>query len=408
MYSRLLTLELREAAREYPAVVVFGPRQSGKTTLAKTTFPHLPWISLEDPDVRQAALADPRAFLGRISAGAILDEIQNAPELLSYLQTILDSSSERGRFLLTGSHQPRLREAVSQSLAGRIATFELLPLSIRELAPAPTDDKTVWRLCQQGFYPRLHAEKLSAERFHKSYRATYVERDVRVLIRLKDSSRFDTFLRLLAGRVGQIVDYQSLANDVGVSAVTIKDWIGVLKASYLVIELPPWHSNTRKRLVKSSKVYFVDTGLACHLLGIRDPEHLWRDPLRGNLFENMVVADLVKFCLNRGRTPDLHFYRDSNGVEVDLLLTDGRTVHPIEIKSSSTYHPDFTKGLRSFRKAFASPSGQILAQNVVLANLDRDFAFENGLATDLVRRDGDWASILSDRSPEPHPPAPEN
>ncbi|MBK9576764.1 MAG: ATP-binding protein [Fibrobacterota bacterium] len=395
MFQRILVGELIEAAREYPAVVLFGPRQSGKTTLAKTTFPHLPWISLEDPDVRQAALADPRAFLGQIPSGAILDEIQNAPELLSYLQSILDTSSERGRFILTGSHQPRLRESVSQSLAGRIATLELLPLSIQELLPSSADEKTVWKLCQEGFYPRLHAEHLSAERFHKSYHATYVERDVRVLIQLKDSNRFDTFLRLLAGRIGQIVDYQSLANDVGVSAVTIKDWIGVLKASYLVLELPPWHSNTRKRLVKSSKLFFTDTGLACHLLGIRDPEHLWRDPLRGSLFENMIVADLVKYCLNRGRTPDLHFYRDSNGVEVDLLHADGRTVHPIEIKSASTFHPDFTKGLRSFRKTFASPSGQILAQSVVLANLDRDFAFDGGIATDLVRRNGDWSTILN-------------
>lgn len=396
MFQRIQVRELVEAAREYPAVVLFGPRQSGKTTLAKTTFPHLPWISLEDPDIRQAALADPRAFLSQIPSGAILDEIQNAPELLSYLQTILDSSSERGRFILTGSHQPKLRESVSQSLAGRIATLELLPLSIQELSPASVDDKTVWKLCQQGFYPRLHAEHLGTERFHKSYHSTYVERDVRVLIQLKDSHRFDTFLRLLAGRVGQIVEYQSLANDVGVSAVTIKDWISVLKASYLVIELPPWHSNTRKRLVKSSKIFFTDTGLACHLLGIRDPEHLWRDPLRGNLFENLVVADLVKYCLNRGRTPDLHFYRDSNGVEVDLLHADGRVVHPIEIKSASTFHPDFTKGLRSFRKAFASPSGQLLAPGVVLANLDRDFAFNDGIATDLVRRNGDWAAILAD------------
>jgi uncharacterized protein len=395
MFQRIQVRELIEAAREYPAVVLFGPRQSGKTTLAKTTFPHLPWISLEDPDVRQAALADPRAFLGQVPSGAILDEIQNVPDLLSYLQTILDSSSERGRFILTGSHQPKLRESVSQSLAGRIATLELLPLSIQELSPTPADDKTVWKLCQQGFYPRLHAEYLSAERFHKSYHATYVERDVRVLIQLKDSRRFDTFLRLLAGRVGQIVDYQSLANDVGVSAVTIKDWIGVLKASYLVVELPPWHSNMRKRLVKSSKIFFTDTGLACHLLGIRDPEQLWRDPLRGNLFENMVVADLVKYCLNRGRTPDLHFYRDSNGVEVDLLYAEGRTVFPIEIKSASTFHPDFTKGLRSFRKAFASTSGQNLASSVVLANLERDFAFDGGLATDLVRRNGDWAAVLS-------------
>ncbi|MBK8802146.1 MAG: ATP-binding protein [Fibrobacteres bacterium] len=395
MFQRILVGELIEAAREYPAVVLFGPRQSGKTTLARTTFPHLPWVSLEDPDVRQSALADPRAFLGQIPSGAILDEIQNAPELLSYLQSILDKSSERGRFILTGSHQPRLRESVSQSLAGRIATLELLPLSIQELSSSPMDEKAAWNLCQQGFYPRLHAERLSAERFHKSYHATYVERDVRSLLQLKDANRFDMFLRLLAGRVGQIVDYQSLANDVGVSAVTIKDWIGVLKASYLVIELPPWHSNTRKRLVKSSKVFFTDTGLACHLLGIRDPEQLWRDPLRGNLFENMVVADLVKYCLNRGRTPDLHFYRDSNGVEVDLLHGDGRTVRPIEIKSASTFHPDFTKGLRSFRKAFASPSGQILAPSVVLANLDGDFVFEDGIATDLVRRNGDWSAILS-------------
>ncbi|HXP90999.1 MAG TPA: ATP-binding protein [Fibrobacteria bacterium] len=394
MYDRRLSGELILATKGYPAVALLGPRQSGKTTLARSTFPHLPWISLEDPDVRRAALDDPRTFLKRVERGAILDEVQNAPEILSYLQTMLDDSSERGRFILTGSHQPRLREGISQSLAGRVAVLELLPLSLAEVVPGRIGTETVWNLCQKGFYPRLHAEKLGTELFHKSYHATYVERDVRALLQIKDSRRFDTFLRLLAGRVGQVVEYQSLSNDVGVSAPTIKDWIGVLEASYLVYELPPWHSNQRKRLVKSPKIYFTDTGFACHLLGIRDPESLWRDPLRGGLFENMVVVDLLKHGTNQGRTPQLHFYRDSNGVEVDLLATEGRVVHPIEIKSAATFHPDFAKGLRSFRKAWTATSGQILAPGIVLANTERDLPFEGGMATDLVRRRGDWSSIL--------------
>ena len=293
MFQRVLSDQLLQAARDYPAIALFGPRQSGKTTLVRSTFPHLPWISLEDPDIRSSALDDPRAFLRTVEQGAILDEIQNAPELLSYLQTHLDDSKRRGRFILTGSHQPRLRESIGQSLAGRVAVLELLPLSISELAGSRSAPKA-WDLCQKGFYPRLHAHKLATELFHKSYHATYVERDVRALIQLKDARRFDIFLRLLAGRVGQIVEYQSLSNDVGVSATTIKDWIGVLEASYLVHELPPWHGNLRKRLVKSPKIYFTDTGLACHLLGINDPESLWRDPLRGGLYENMVVADLLR------------------------------------------------------------------------------------------------------------------
>ena len=394
MYDRTLSSKLILAAKGYPAVALLGPRQSGKTTLARSTFPHLPWISLEDPDVRSAAIEDPRAFLKQVEHGAILDEVQNAPEILSYLQTILDDSKARGRFILTGSHQPRLRESIGQSLAGRVAVLELLPLSIAEVAPSRIGTETVWSLCQKGFYPRLHSEKLGTELFYKSYHATYVERDVRALLQIKDSRRFDTFLHLLAGRVGQIVEYQSLSNDVGVSATTIKDWIGVLEASYLVHVLPPWHANQRKRLVKSPKIYFTDTGLACHLLGIRDPESLWRDPLRGGLFENLVVADLLKYCMNRGQAPQLHFYRDSNGVEVDLLATEGRRVHPIEIKSAATFHPDFAKGLRSFRKAWASTSGQILAPGVVLANIEKDLPFEGGMATDLVRRRGEWASIL--------------
>lgn len=326
-------------------VTILGPRQSGKTTLARMTFPEKPYFSLEDPDVRAAAEADPREFLGRMEGGGILDEVQRLPSLLSYVQGIVDSGS--GRFILTGSHQPQLHEAISQSLAGRTAMLALWPFSLQELRHYKSTYDP-FELIVRGGFPRVHEEQLEPRRFYNGYVQTYVERDVRAMIQLRDLSQFQKFLTLLAGRVGQVVHLAALSNDLGASSTTIRNWLSVLKASYVVFELPPFFENIRKRVIKSSKIYFTDVGLAAFLLGIHTEEQASRDPLRGNLYENLVIADLVKGALNKGIRPEIYFFRDSHGNEVDLLIREGGQLRPIEIKSASTFSTDFVKGLEHF------------------------------------------------------------
>ncbi len=348
MITRDISEELRRSAAEYPVVTILGPRQSGKTTLARMTFPDKPYLSLEDPDVRLGAEADPRGFLGRMQGGGILDEIQRLPTLLSYIQGMVDRDGRRGRFILTGSHQPRLHEAISQSLAGRTAMLTLWPFSCHELrhyesALRPYD------LIVRGCFPRLHEERLEPRRFYNGYLQTYVERDVRALIQLRNLSQFEKFLMLLAGRVGQLVNLASLSNDAGVSTTTIRNWLSVLKASYVVFELLPFSENVRKRVVKSPKMFFTDVGLAAFLLGIHTEEQASRDPLRGSLYENLIVADVLKAALNKGIRPEVYFSRDSHGNEVDLVIKEGGTITPVEIKSAATFSADFVKGLERFR-----------------------------------------------------------
>jgi uncharacterized protein len=349
MIIRKITAELLEAAGEYPVVTVFGPRQSGKTTLAKMTFPEKPYYSLEDPDVRMAAETDPRGFLESLTAGAVLDEIQRLPELLSYIQGIVDRIKTPGLFILTGSHQPELHQSVSQTLAGRTAILTLLPFSLPELHFYRKDWKP-FELIAKGMYPRVHEENLKPSRFFNGYIQTYVERDVRALINLKDLRPFQQFFSLLAGRIGQVVNYASLSNDVGVSATTVKNWISVLKASFVVFELSPFYENIRKRVIKSPKIYFSDTGLAAYLLGIETPDQAFRDPLRGGLYENLMILEILKSRLNTGKQPELFFYRDTNGIEVDLIIKEGRGLIPLEIKSAATFTPDFLKGLERFQR----------------------------------------------------------
>ena len=306
MIKRAISEELVDCCTEYPVVTVFGPRQSGKTVLVRENFPDKPYYLLEDPDTRQAAEIDPRGFLGQMKEGAVLDEIQRLPVLLSYIQGIVDKTRQPGMFILTGSHQPDLHEAVSQSLASRTALLTLLPFSLEELQQFQTG-WDAYDLIVKGAFPRLHEKKLKQKRFFNGYLQTYVERDVRALINLKDLNRFQHFLTLLAGRIGQVINYTSLSNDTGVSATTIKNWISVLKASYVVFELPPFFENIRKRVVKSPKLYFTDTGLAAFLLGIRTAEQAARDPLRGGLYENLIILEIMKYRLNQGRQPDLYF-----------------------------------------------------------------------------------------------------
>lgn len=347
MITRNVSEELRRSAAEYPVVTILGSRQSGKTTLARLTFPDVPYFSLEDPDVRAAAEADPRGFLGQMPAGGILDEIQRLPVLLSYIQGIVDTGGSNGRFILTGSHQPLLHEAITQSLAGRTAMLTLWPFSVDELRRY----KPAWSpfdLIARGCFPRLHEEGLEPRRFFNNYLQTYVERDVRALIQLRDLSHFQQFLILLAGRVGQVVNLTSLSNDVGVSSTTLRNWLSVLKASYILFDLLPFSQNVRKRVVKSPKIFFTDVGLAAFLLGIHTEEQAFRDPLRGNLYENLIIADIVKGALNKGLRPEIYFYRDSHGNEVDLLIRENGELTPVEIKSAGTFSKDFVKGIERF------------------------------------------------------------
>ena len=361
MITREMTKELREAAAEYPVVTVLGPRQSGKTTLAKMTFPNRRYFSLEEPDLRLAADLDPRGFLNQMPDGGILDEIQRLPKLLSYIQGIVDDRQIPGLFILTGSHQPELHEAVSQTLAGRTAILTLLPFSFSEISLYRKEIES-FKLIVNGSFPRLYDKKLGVSRFYNGYVQTYIERDVRALINLKDLTQFQQFLSLIAGRVGQIVNYSSLSSDVGVSSTTIKQWISVLKASYIVFELKPFFHNIRKRVVKSPKIYFFDTGLLCHLLGINTSEQLLRDPLRGALYENLFILEVYKSFANRGIRPDLFFYRDTHGNEVDLIIQRSGGLIPIEIKSASTFTENFIRGINHFRKLTGdrSHSGQVI------------------------------------------------
>lgn len=385
MIVREISRELLESAAEYPVITILGPRQSGKTTLARMTFPDRPYFSLEDPDVRAAAEADPRGFLNQTEAGVILDEVQRLPILLSYIQGIVDREGGVGRFILTGSHQPRLHEAISQSLAGRTAMLSLWPFSLSELRHY----KSTWapfELIVRGCFPGIHERNLQARRFYNAYLQTYVERDVRALVQLREHSRFQNFLSLLAGRVGQIVNFSALSNDVGVSNTTIKNWISVLKASYVVFELPPYFENIRKRVVRSPKIYFTDVGLAAFLLGIHTREQAARDPLRGNLYENLVIADIVKGALNRGIRPEVFFFRDSHGNEVDLLIRHAGCLQPVEIKSAATFSPHFMRGLERFSAIKPAP----VAPGFVLYNGEQEASIRGVRVINPLQVDELW------------------
>lgn len=392
MIQRQISRELLECAAEYPVVTILGPRQSGKTTLVQMTFPERPYSCLEDPDVRMAAEADPRGFLGQVEEGAILDEVQRFPDLLSYIQGIVDRAPRPGRFILTGSHQPRLHRAISQSLAGRTAVLTLWPFSLAELRryQAPRDP---FQLIVRGCFPRLHEEGLDPRRFFNSYLQTYVERDVRALVEVRSLTRFQHFLTLLAGRIGQVLNLASLSSDVGVSTTTIRNWLSVLKASYVVFELPPFFENLRKRVVKSPKIYFTDVGLAAFLLGIHNREQAFRDPLRGNLYENLIITEVVKGALSRGIRPEIYFFRDSHGTEVDLLVREQGRLVPVEIKSAATFSPGFTKGLKRFQAL--APRDSRIAAGFVLYNGERRFDIHGVQVLDPLDEEDLWQTVTS-------------
>ena len=358
MIPRAATPTLEPLAKGFPVIVISGPRQSGKTTLAKTVFSHKTYVSLENPDERAFAQEDPKRFLQRFPDGAVLDEVQRCPELLSWLQGLVDERGIMGDFVLTGSAQFDLMAGVTQSLAGRAARVELLPLSATELAATQQAPADLNSALFQGGYPALYDRKLTPQDWFANYIATYLERDVRQLITVRDLSQFQTFVKMCAARSGQLLNLTSLGADCGVSSVTAKHWLSVLEASYIVTLLQPHHRNFGKRLVKAPKLYFCDVGLAAWLLGIRDVSTLDTHSARGALFETYVVSELTKQRLNAGQPRDLYFWRDSAGNEVDVLIESAQGLQAIEIKSGSTFASDWSSGLKKWNKVAGEESLQ--------------------------------------------------
>jgi predicted AAA+ superfamily ATPase len=349
MIPRQALITLERLARGFPVLAITGPRQSGKTTLARASFPEKPYVSLENPDERDFAQHDPKRFLARFPKGAILDEVQRCPALLSWLQGLVDERPVMGQFVLTGSAQFDLIAGMSQSLAGRVGRVELLTLSLGEIqiAGLPT---TLDRLLLNGGYPALYQRDLAANDWFPNYVATYLERDVRQIIAVRDLSQFQRFVRMCAARSGQLLNLAALGADCGISAVTAREWLSVLEASYLVTRLPPYFQNFGKRLVKSPKLYFLDVGLMAWLLGIRDESSVATHAARGALFETWVVSEMIKRRFNAGQPADLYFWRDSAGHEIDVVFETPAGLQTVEIKSGSTYASDWLDGLAKWRK----------------------------------------------------------
>jgi predicted AAA+ superfamily ATPase len=348
MIERDMAGVLRRWAGQYPLVTLTGPRQSGKTTLVRAVFPELDYVSLENPAERNFAKEDPKGFLKQHREGAIFDEVQRVPELFSWLQGEVDDDPRPGRFVLTGSQQFEMLSKVGQSLAGRSAIGRLLPLSTGELDRAGLLADDYEELLYRGFYPAIHSRGLLPYEALSFYTTTYLERDVRNVLKISDLGRFELFLRLCAGRVGQVLNMQRIGMETGVSGETIRSWLSVLEASHVVFLLKPWHANLGKRLVKRPKLYFVDVGLAAYLIGIRSRDQVDTHPLRGNLFENLVVAEAAKQLHNAGMPLDLNYYRDHKGHEVDLLHEQGGRIAGYEMKATRTLTPALFKGLGYF------------------------------------------------------------
>jgi len=350
MIKRKLHNNLLNLASKFPIISIIGPRQSGKTTLVKYTFPEKSYVSLEEPDNREFAQTDPRGFLAAYPEGAILDEIQRTPELFSYIQTIVDHKNQPGIFILTGSNNYLLQETISQTLAGRVAITTLLPLSLEELFEAGYKIDSPEELLFTGLYPRIFDQHIEPEIWYSNYIQTYIERDVRLIKNIIDLSTFQRFIKLCAGRTGQILNLSSLGNDCGITHNTAKSWISILEASFVIFLHQPYYKNFNKRLIKQPKIYFFDPGLASSLLGIESKAQLDTHFLKGGLFETFVLSELHKYRLNRGLMPHLYFWRDNHGNEIDCIIESGDKLTPVEIKAGKTINKDFFKGLLYWQK----------------------------------------------------------
>jgi hypothetical protein len=361
--EREITEYLRKFSEFFPVIAVLGPRQSGKTTLTQYVFKGYHYLNLENLDILQAALADPRGFLEKLLdyPGVIIDEFQNAPLLLSYLQVIVDREKRPGFFILTGSQNFLMNQAISQSLAGRVGILTLLPLSNSEIAKAGLQAKLSESAVFKGCYPRIFEKnKLEPEYVYPSYIQTYIERDVRSISHVTDLALFKKFLGLCAARVGQLLNISALATECGISMQTVNSWLSILQASYIIFLLQPYHNNFNKRLVKSSKLYFYDTGIVSSLLGLDNVQQLEQHYLRGSLFENFIIADMYKQFYNRAKTPTIYFWRDSHGHEVDCVIEKGTSLLPIEIKSSMTFDKNFIKGLNYWQELSGQQNGLLI------------------------------------------------
>ncbi|MGE5598511.1 MAG: ATP-binding protein [Bacteroidota bacterium] len=374
MIKRSIAGKLLSLAGKFPVVALIGPRQSGKTTLVRSLFAHKAYVSLEDPDRREFARSDPRGFLRAWPDGAVIDEAQRAPDLFSYMQSIVDERAVPGLFVLTGSQNFLLQESLSQSLAGRVALLRLLPFSLDELDAAGYELNAPETYLFKGFYPRIYDRDIPPTDWYPNYIQTYLERDVRLLKNVTDLDAFQRFLRLCAGRIGQILNLSSLGDDCGISHNTARAWLSVLEASYIVFLLRPHYRNFSKRLIKTPKIYFYDPGLACSLLGIEDRQQLATHYLRGGLFESMVIADLIKHRFNQGRESNCWFWRDQSGHEVDCLLEAAGSSIPIEIKAGKTASPDFFAGLQYWRSLAGIPADR----SYVIYGGDDDLALQSG------------------------------
>lgn len=360
MIERFAAKKIVQLGNSFKSVAVTGPRQSGKTTLVKQLFPNKTYLSLENPDVRRFAMEDPRGFLSRYEEGAIFDEVQRTPELFSYLQEILDNSNKTGRFILTGSNNFLLQQNISQTLAGRVAILNLLPFSVAELFNDQQELPDENELILKGLYPPIYDPGIPPEDWFPNYLRTYIDRDVRQIKNITDLIVFERFIRLLAGRTGQELNLTSLAVDTGVDTKTVQSWIGILESSFIIYLLRPHYKNFNKTLVKRPKIYFYDTGLVCSLLGITGADQLALHPLRGSLFECLVVTELLKKRTNAGKLVNLYYWRDKTGHEVDIVIDNGLTLLPIEIKAGKTINGEYFKSLLYWNKLSGEQKGYII------------------------------------------------